>query len=41
MNFDGVKQAMAKVDLLRVFLASPGDIDQERQVIKDVLDSVK
>jgi hypothetical protein len=31
---------MAKVDLIKVFLASPGDVSQERQIVKDVLDSV-
>jgi hypothetical protein len=33
-------RAMAKVDLLRVFLASPGDVAREREVVKEVLDSV-
>lgn len=31
---------MATVELLRVFLASPGDVAAERQIVKEVLDAV-
>lgn len=31
---------MAKVDLLKVFLASPGDVAQEREIVAEVLDAV-
>src|ERR1043165_2668786 len=31
---------MNKVELLKVFLASPGDVAAERQVVREVLDSV-
>jgi hypothetical protein len=31
---------MTTVKLLKVFLASPGDVNQERQIVRDVLDAV-
>ncbi|MDX6499419.1 MAG: hypothetical protein QOG23_2679 [Blastocatellia bacterium] len=31
---------MSRVELLKVFLASPSDVEQERQMVKEVLDAV-
>src|SRR5262245_47679519 len=31
---------MAKVELLKVFVASPGDVLQERGIVREVLDSI-